>query len=859
MATIRLYTSNRNTNVKWHLLANKLLVIEDISSYLSNLGSSSVTTINNAQYIKHGLEISINLDLSQNYAQPSSVTDYKYVYIYNGSVSTERACYYFVKKANWRSKSCVNFELVMDVLNTFEEGKDYSFKASTKITREHKNRFSLQDYELNMIIEDLYDEVGTLAEGDTAYIKYEEDGETYNICSGKILSISASAFTIRLTPPYDPDQVITTINNHTGSLIVYKDASNYISFGGYVFEFDAKVFRNIDRTPENIVPLLVCDNTTDEKVENQKSKLRGDWYLLYRNQNDPDPDTLLNPVECYLIPENEKEISTGSITSAQITSATLEAGKIYFIPIYCRGITDAYIDFASYNQSLTLSNGISIGGHDYTDEVSYVAITKNQDNTLNIVFNKLVYDNNSGVARFALSQEIIYKNIPYITINQSPTYYGKSTSISLTTIEIFEDLLNTIDRESFTYTGTGLHINGINLLDRTDAKNIKLIKLPYCPYDFNVSGEKVDIAGTNWNYEDLEQADHSHIKVLKLNDLNTKLSSTIEETTYNPFDYLYFNKLSNLPITASHLREQANYESKLYHSEFFTPTFYYDSFAFKFELEKCDLFTIFANYTKTSVVNEIEFDMTKTINSKFMFTFKNYEVWNNDQNYSKYLPIARNNEEVLYNVPYINYIRTGYQYDVKNKNISNISNALGVGLSAGSLAVSLALPSAPLKVAGVVASLVSMAMSVKNAVVSAIQTDNSLKQKITQYQNQVANVSGSDDVDLMSIYAENRLKYLEYAPRLELQNLIFDLFFYAGYRSERMGIPTHNNRVNFDYLECEANLEFLAGGIPQECVDELIKCFQNGVTYIHKNTHRSAIARWDIEQKYENWETMFFD
>lgn len=831
MATIKLYSASSNTSTKWELLPNKLFKIDDIATYLSSWPIGSIKTINNVQYIKNGLEISINLDLSQSYAQPNSVVDYKYASIKNSGTDDE-ICYYFVKKINWRSKSCVNLELVMDVLNTFEEGKDYKFKESTKITREHKNRFSLQDYELNMIIEDLYDEVGTLGEGDTAYIKYEEDGETYNICSGKILSISASAFVLRLTPPYDPEQVITTINNHTGSIIVYKDASNYISFGGYVFEFDAKVFRNIDRTPENIVPLLVCDNTADEKIENQESKLRGDWYLLYRNQNDPS-DSLVNPVECYLIPEKTGlQVDSGYIANGLLIPTFLTDGVYYFFNILS-------------GQTFTLSNGVVISTYAGPNAIM---ITRSNDK-MNVTALAVI----NGELMIMKS----YDDIESISISPLPAEYYTTNSVSNMDASFISGMSfpNTFDN---TETYNTLH--DITKLDRTEAKNIKLIKIPYCPYNFEVSGGIIQTSlTTDWDVVSLAQTNGPTIICLKLHDLNTKLHSKIEETTYNPFDYLYFNKLSNLPISASHLREQANYESKLYHSEFFTPTFYYDSFAFKFELEKCDLFTIFANYTKTSVVNEIKFDMTKTINSKFMFTFKNYEVLNNEQNYSKYLPIARNNEEVLYNVPYINYIRTGYQYDVKNKNISNISNALGVGLSAGSLAVSFALPSAPLKVAGVVASLVSMAMSVKSAVVSAIESDNSLKQKITQYQNQSSSVAGSDDVDLMSIYAENRLKYLEYQPRQELQDLIFDLFFYAGYRSERMGIPTHNNRVNFDYLECEANFECLAGGIPQECAEELIKCFQNGVTYIHKNTHRSGTARWDMEQKYENWETMFFD
>ena len=172
-----------------------------------------------------------------------------------------------------------------------------------------------------------------------------------------------------------------------------------------------------------------------------------------------------------------------------------------------------------------------------------------------------------------------------------------------------------------------------------------------------------------------------------------------------------------------------------------------------------------------------------------------------------------------------------------------------------SVGASLLLPSAPLKVAGVVASLVSLAQSVKSAIVTEQQNENSIRQKLEQYQNQTTNVAGSDDVDLMSIYAENSLKFLEYNPRKEMNKLLFDLFFYAGYSSNRMGLPNHNTRVNFDYLECDACIEAIAGGISQECLDELINCYKNGVTYIHKNTARSGASQWDFEQKYENWET----
>ena len=381
------------------------------------------------------------------------------------------------------------------------------------------------------------------------------------------------------------------------------------------------------------------------------------------------------------------------------------------------------------------------------------------------------------------------------------------------------------------------------MVDRTDAKNIKLIKLPYCPYPFNVIGGKLNIIDTSWFYKEISQYDGTPLHVIQLNNLNTKLEADISADNTNPFDKLLH---SSINPSISDLR---TYEDpKLLHSEFYAPSFVYDSFTLRIDLEKCDL----AWYIDNNTNNTIKFTMTSTINSKFLFTFTSYHSDKSESNFYNVIPVARNNEVVLYNVPYINYIRTGYQYDIKNKNISNISNAIGLGLSAASIGASLLAPTVPLKVAGVVASAVSLAMSVKNTIVSAMQNENSIQQKLQQTKNQAASVSGSDDVDLMTEYCGNRLLYMVYEPNTVMKSLINDLFFYAGYRSERMGLPNHNTRVNFDYLECDAVFENL-GSIPNDCLEELVNAFKNGVTYLHKTT-RGNKTKWDFRQEYENWE-----
>ena len=826
---VKLYYTGRTDTTRWELLPNKLLIVEHIEDYLA---TKTPLTINNFQYVKNELEIGINVDLSQTYSQPLTTSSFKYVSVQNDK---ELIHYYYVKKVIWRSKSAVRLELVMDVLNTFKEGTDYVFKANTKINREHKSRYIAKAITFHMEYENEGTN-GTIAVGDNVRLKDAYGNIVFYFKITALADDSVDGSISNYTTLEDIIDALEEAKKYGLHMSISKNASNYrdILLGDIDWDFD--IYRNIDKTPEDINPLLVCDNTLAEKLEHNTKKLQGDWYLLYRNQNTPS-ESLVNPVECYLIPgESGLEVDAGSVVGGKILPSWLEYGKFYYFMV--NGV-----------KTFTLANGTTISDSDASHKTTMV-ISKVDERKISVQVVRAIYNSTVQVIGNYISE--------YITANTVPCEYNEDTTFWATNYtNYYTDITypNTFDN-----TGSYNVLDDITQVDRTDAKNIKLIKLPYCPYDFEVVGGVIQTSLTyDWDVVSLTQANGGMIVCLKLVELNTKLGGTItvnalHQSALNPFEDLRFDSKSHLNPSVETPRIRASYmESKIYSSEFYAPTFYYDSFAFKFDLEKCDLNYFVANYS----TNVIKFNITSTINSKFMFTFENYEVWYNTENYSKYLPIARNNEEVLYNVPYINYVRNGYQYDIKNKNISNISNALGVGLSAGSLAVSLALPSAPLKVAGVVGSLVSMAMSVKSAVVSAVQNENSLKQKIAQTQNQSSSVAGSDDVDLMSIYAENRLKYLEYAPRPEVEDLLCDLFFYAGYKSDRMGIPTHNNRVNFDYLECDAVIENVSS-IPNDCLEELINSFKNGITYLHR-VERYAGNTWDFAQEYENWETWLLE
>ena len=823
-STVNLYSASSSS--EWELIPSRLLKVESLSDYLA---LKTKTTINNFQYIKPELETAITVDLSQIYASPL-MPSYKYVSIHNSDDTTGKVYYYFVKNAVWRSKTAVRFELVMDVLNTFTEGSDFTFKDSTKITREHKDRFYLSENKSF-----IHCELANMNEGDPLttddYITIYTYPDDEYLGYGQIISINYSSekMYIRVITDEGISEVTTPLNIK----VMHEIEGQSPEFGFIAtltkISFREYLYRKIDYVPEGINPVLQYGKNDSHVIEDEKELLRQNWYLLYRNVENPmDSTKITNPVECYLIPENATPVSTGSITDGKLTSASLENNKFYYMPL-------------ADGESITLSNGTTITGQPSPFAV-LILIQKSINNRISVThYQYQVYPAELLYGR-------TYSDLDYASLDQLPMDYMETNEYKTPSWVI----ANYSQTGEWDEDAVAQEVDPITLLDRTDVKNIKLIKLPYCPYDFTVSGGKLDVASSDWNYDKITQ-DNGDFYCLKLIDLNTKLTNTFVKDSDDNSPYHIFDYGEN-EASITDLKIGKATESKLFHSEFYRPTYVYDSFSFVMQLEKLDNEYY---YDLSNRKLSVKFTMTSTINSKFMFTFTNYEMKMREESYYNIMTIARNNEEVLYNIPYINYIRTGFNYDKKQKALQNTSNFIGIGASALTIGASLMFAPAPLKIAGVIGGIVSFAMSTKNAVVSAIKSEDDLKQKLLQKKQESASVDGSDDVDLMSEYAGNRMKYIEYTPTEVMSNLIYNLFFYAGYNSGRMGLPNHNTRVNFDYLECDAIIQKVAN-IPDEILNEIVNCYKNGVTYLHK-TSRAGLDAWDFDQKYENWESALFN
>ena len=392
----------------------------------------------------------------------------------------------------------------------------------------------------------------------------------------------------------------------------------------------------------------------------------------------------------------------------------------------------------------------------------------------------------------------------------------------------------------------------------TDSKLVKIIKLPYSPA--KITQHINDDAGGHWiidsdYWEFASIGDIAYPKALRIrNTTNFKL----ENLTGIKDNLVSLNRLKNVNMnnvskSLEDMRSDAEYsEPKMFHSDFYHWKYVYDSFV---KVVKNEL--VNNNYTFGDTdMRSINFYVTKTINSRFMFdfTFMNGVGSGIEEDFSGIMFVARNNEETIYNDEFINYIKTGFNYDVKNKQRQETFSWLstGIGLTAG--AVSLAVGSKALGV-GLVASSV---MSIANSINNTIQLETNMEQKIAQLKQQGMSVYGADDVDLMSIYNHNnKLWRAQYECSPRMQQLLRDLFYYTGYIEDVNEIPVTNTRMWFNYLQCEIHFKSNPH-MNKEQLEEFKGKFLGGVTFLHSNVV-GGLKQWDFDRERENWERVFFN
>ena len=621
---------------------------------------------------------------------------------------------------------------------------------------------------------------------------------------------------------------------------------------------------------DNIQPALY--NKEEDYIEDYEAP--GDWYLMYVANNDTGAvEGKDYPIDAYLV--SGSNISVGSYTY-RLTVSSLEASKVYYF-------------------------GGSVIGSFAADD--YAVLPDGSKLVLDgIYFLKKPQNGN-----WQLSKALGNGNSKYITSFADHLDFSSIKNLIIAPVDC---LLSTLAQmpasinnsktgtKAPTKTASSGSVDGIETVDRTDTRILSILKLPYAPVDivineeteeFQLPAEIEKVSAITWQ----NQKSNSYLKI------KSNYLSAFEKDIMFPKGFLDYAFMKKSEITDVRKLEA---ESALYRSDYFQFRFVYDSFSYPLQYELLD-----ENYLKTVYNTQgpltIKMVTTSTMNSRFLFDFNNngkgYVYDYKDQDYPYIMNVARNNNVATYNSDYINYIRNGYNYDVKAKNAAVLNASLGIGASAVSTGLQL------VGLGGTVRSLTKAASAAKEGIeyetwaqksmgnastvgitegniaqykaqleetqnklrtsttlalgqaytgvtgiingVQQIQlTEANFQQKQHAIKQASVSVSGSDDIDLLSYYSKNRMKVERWECSDRMKKALGDLYYYQGYSTQEQKIPTHNNRKWFDFLQCQADIKNTKN-LDQKFIDNIKDRLSIGVTYYH-----NVNGQWDLEQTKGN-------
>lgn len=386
-------------------------------------------------------------------------------------------------------------------------------------------------------------------------------------------------------------------------------------------------------------------------------------------------------------------------------------------------------------------------------------------------------------------------------------------------------------------------ISAENEIDRTALGLKKAICLPYRPFDRDASGYLPDgcfvVAG----------------KILLA---SASLESTISFTPKGRD--LYLPSMTAKPTEATEGKSTAlQLEPKVCSSEFRFSKLVYDSFSIVLKGEDTYFNSnlsetgndkiVFKFFASPSMVSEFDFSLYSWPGysaSEFILS----PIWTED--YPLHLIINRNNETPVYTSAYLDYLRTGYNYDLKSQAVQLGMQGLGIAISAINAGVGIAATfatgglAAPYAVSASTGFLSSIANIGKNAA----ENQRGNAQRLKELQAQGASVAGNSDFAVSKRYTKNRVSLETYSVEPRLIDSARAFFYLKGYATDEIKAPSCHTRAHFDFIECDPVFQPEALSLfPKWMLDLIADDLRQGVTFLHP-----VSGDYDIAQTSSNYE-----
>ena len=598
-------------------------------------------------------------------------------------------------------------------------------------------------------------------------------------------------------------------------LLIFSDKTNIIRQHKDRFNqdyynplFPSRAIRIVDRMPE-IQGLI--------KYKDYSNSISGEdnikWYLIYANDN----DNANAPVSCYVAPSENVNFYGEDSTYNPPYFNTGYTGDIYLIKEN-RTLTI----LTTTNQTITLRT---------TNSQTYYISTVADGTYFNVI-------GKGNSTQSYGCKEIGVSGTTHLC------FYNRAKASELLNLSatLFIEICKKSDPTDTMLSSGGYTLSSIGNVNRTYSTLIKIIECPYEPFTLTASNDGYQIPSGFQVSNTLDLAD-SPITLLKLDNLEKDFEAKLNNYAISEYD-------CTLPAVDQRALTLKNpiYESKLYHSDFYSLIFNYDSFTKEEKVENLIPSRGASPYFK------IYYKQANTITSNLGFRF-DIQDGNHKTNeiFDKYLIAKRNNEIPIYNSSYLNYIRNGYNYDLKAKANQAFQNTLNTGLSIGAGIASMLAGTATggASTALGISLLTSSITSISNLIFNNINANDNLERKLLEAKNTTNSVEASDDLNLLNWYSDNKLLISKYSISDQQKSNVFDILFKTGYSCNEAGIPNTHTRYRFNFVQCYADFATKANPVWQAYINDVIRRFEIGVTYFHTYD--------DFNQQYENWEDWLLD
>lgn len=640
--------------------------------------------------------------------------------------------------------------------------------------------------------------------------------------------------------------------------------------------------RRIDREAEGF---SVAKEQVSSAIASDKNfRDNQNWALMYKTASEPDA---AGPLGIYLVPTFECQAQSAQTEgSVGKFPEDFSAGSwYYFLPTENpngRVVInyDNWIDDIGNALNIDWFGQVGVAAVELTDD-TYFQFAHTNDG-----LNMSVYKRESS--NF-WNLEATYKNLRLISFTKGTQLrYGYNTQATKSPAVIADNTPYTIPLQTNT---TFTRIKTLQEIDHYDSRIAKIIKLPYCPLDVAFRNNEITLP-FGWELE---------------GDL-IKWSEAGLPTLYRPTAASFALNLVDYWYPSIKQSKEAGRESKLYHSEFMDWNVVYDSFVKSIALERFDL-----SETDPGRIT-VDYQQTNTLGNNMLFkiNFNTLAPYTTVENFEEYLLVDRNNEDPIFTSNYLDYLRSGYAYDVAANKIAEkraraeavqstgaaiaqLATASGVSYTPNKTAVapagspmgawvgweadgrainpravgsgrvfahdtSLTLPgSGGWSVKGTEGLVNQVAYSsLANAANSWTNYSNLLKSqklqmnaKLTDLQMQSIGVSGSGTIDLLESYCGNKINVMRYEPRLTIKRRLYDFFDYFGYSHDYYEVPNISSRYWYNYIQCSPILvEEGLGKYKEVWLEDLKARYEIGVTVFHDRN-----GEWNFKRRWENWET----